>query len=130
MKRQSILYIGLGLSLLTAVLDYIGTILYLYWTTGWYDYMTHFLGGLTIGVLIIWALRLEARSLKSFLLVFLGVMIVGGAWEVFEYLIGAISPIQSYEVDTVHDLIMDALGAFVAFWFATTPTSISQSQES
>ena len=120
MRKHSLLYTALGLTILLWVLNFIALTLYLYWTIGWYDLMMHFLGGLTIGMLVIWFLKLEDRSLKSFLVVFTCVMAVGGAYEVFEYMNDITFSTQEYPVDTVIDLVMDALGIISAYWWATS----------
>ena len=120
MRKHSLLYAGLGLVILVWVLNFIALTFYFYWTVGWYDYLMHFLGGLSIGVLAIWALKIENRSLKAFLVAFVSVMVVGVGWEIFEYLNGLTFSTESYKLDIAHDLIMDALGATTAYYGATS----------
>ena len=118
MRKSPLLYITFGLSVLLWALNFIALDLYLYWTIGWYDIMMHFLGGLTIGALVVWFLNLGDRSLRSFLMIFLYTMIVGIGYEIFEYVNGITFSTQKYPVDTALDLGMDAVGATVAYLIA------------
>ena len=101
--------------MLVWALNYIALIFSFYWTLGWYDYMMHFLGGLTVGVLFLWCLGLEDRSLKSFLVIFILVLTVGISWEIFEYANDLTFSTESYKSDTIHDLVMDIIGTIVAY---------------
>lgn len=121
MRRRPLLYIGFGLAIILWILNFIALAFYFYWTIGWYDYLMHFLGGLTLGVLAVWAFKIERSSLKSFLAVFTIVMVAGGVWEVLEYINDAAFSTEGYVLDTTKDLIMDAVGAAVAYWRATSP---------
>ena len=56
--------------------------------------------------------------LTRMLIVFVCVMIVGVAWEIFEYANGLTDSIEGYALDIAHDLIMDASGAIFALWIA------------
>src|SRR3989344_5035310 len=120
MRKSSLLYLGLGLVILLWWLNLIALKFYFYWTLGWYDYMMHFLGGFTLSILGVWLWGSE-RSLKSFLIVFLGVMILAIGFEIFEYLnnLNYLIP-QNYITDTTHDLIAGAFGAALAYWLATS----------
>ena len=120
MKKSSILYIGFGLTVLLWALNFIALTFYLYWSISWYDIMMHFLGGLMTGVLAMWFWGLEERSVSSFLLLFASVMIVGGAWEVFEYVNDLTFSTQEYKIDTIVDLVMDGLGGIFAYWWSTS----------
>ena len=125
-RRRSLLYIAFTLALLICFLNYLAIMLYLYWTSFWYDYMMHFLGGVSIAVMAMWLLGVNERNRKNFWPVLIVVMAVGVGWEIFEYFIKAVpSPLQSYKVDTTHDLIMDAIGGVVAY-FTLTRNSISK----
>ena len=73
-----------------------------------------------IGVLAMWVLNFEKRTLSSFLILFTSVMVVGGAWEIFEYVNGLTFSTQEYPIDTTIDFVMDALGAISAYWWTTS----------
>jgi hypothetical protein len=122
MKRRTLLYLGLGLSALLSVLNYVALILYFYWTVWWFDTMMHFLGGLTLGVLVVWLLKIEKRSWGSFIGIFICVMVLGVVWEIFEYVSGITFLREGYMLDTIHDLVMDAAG-LIAAYVIILPTS-------
>ncbi|MDP2641830.1 MAG: hypothetical protein Q8P21_00860 [bacterium] len=79
--------------------------------------MTHFLGGLALGVFVIGLFNLETRTIGSFLTLFVLVMITGVLWEWIEYVndIAVVSG-ENYALDTIHDIVMDALGAITAYF--------------
>ncbi len=84
----------------------------------------HFLGGLLIGLIILKVFfsgkRFNFAHLhKVFitLIVLLGVLFIGGFWEVFEYGVG-LTPIYNLTTfDTASDLVFDLAGAFAAVWW-------------
>ncbi len=119
MRKYSLLCIGFGLTVLLWTLNFIALTFSFYWTLGWYDYMMHFLGGLTIGILVAWFLGVEGRSLKLFLILFTTVMAAGAAYEIFEYIYDMTLSTEEYSIDTTHDLIMDAVGAITAYYLIT-----------
>jgi hypothetical protein len=97
-----------GLNWLASARDY-------YYTIYWYDFMMHFLGGLGIGLFLLWVSKLSLGAISVFLnsgaKILLTVIIVGIAWEIFElaFRMTAFGDI-GYAWDTGHDLVMDALG--------------------
>jgi uncharacterized BrkB/YihY/UPF0761 family membrane protein len=105
-----------GLSILVAVLHMIALKFYLYWVIDWFDIPMHFLGSLLIGLIVISFLfrviiRGENFNKKLFIsAVFLGVMVVGLGWELFELFFGMTDLIKD-RADTIMDLIMDAIGS-------------------
>lgn len=100
-------------------LNFVALQLSLYWSLDWYDYLMHFLGGLTLGVFMAWLFRIEERSADKLLKLFTLVMVLGVVWELFEYVSGITFSTQNYGMDTVQDIIMDALGALVAYYLVT-----------
>lgn len=128
MRKSYLLYTGLGLSILLWILNFVAIDLSLYWALGWYDIMMHFLGGATIGVVVVWFLNLEDWPPRSFLLVLTYVMAVSVAYEIFEYMNGLTLSTQEYSIDTSIDLLMDAIGAiFMAFVVRQIPKFSSKS---
>jgi uncharacterized membrane protein YjdF len=75
----------------------------------------HFLGGLVLGVIVIAILNRREKSFKSFLIILFCVLALGGAWEFFEYTYGLTQSTEGYTIDTIHDFLMDGLGAIVAY---------------
>lgn len=108
------------LSMLTlAVLHGIALMFSLYWVYLWLDIPMHFLGGATV------ALGYQSRFLvhrfERYLSFGFGatlgaVLFVGGAWEVYEYLVDPI--LTEFGIDTVVDLIMDVLGGVAGYFVA------------
>ena len=111
MRRITLLYISLCLVVLLWGLNAVASAFYLYWTVWWYDVMMHFLGGVTLGCFALYFM--PKISKKTLIAAFSIVMIVSGAWEVFEY-VTDISPAQegaNYAADTTQDLVLDAVGS-------------------
>lgn len=110
--RTRWLLIALVLSAILALSHYVASEEYLYWRFVWLDVPVHFLGGLTLGVVVV--ALLNARKPVSYIAL-MAVVILG--WEVFEYIFGL--PRESnYMFDTALDVLMGTLGASVAYVLA------------
>lgn len=101
-----------------AFLNWLGGSMGYYWTTNWYDWVVHFLGGVWTALFILWAAELRFfASLKPFLsarIVVVMVFCVGVLWEIYE-LAFALTDYhdRGYAWDTTHDILMDVFGAIV-----------------
>jgi len=91
----------------------------LYWLYSWFDIMVHFLGGVFVGLSALWfffqsGYTMTRQSIQNVILVAGGsIIFIGVGWEIFEVLAGI--PIEeNFVLDTIIDLIMDALGTFIA----------------
>jgi hypothetical protein len=104
---------ALLLSSLLATVDHIARVDYLYWRYPWSDTFSHFLGSLTIGVLVVAFL---GPVFRPFVYVSL-VTLVAIGWELFEYHIGATSP-KYIVLDTKSDLLFDAIGGSLSYVIA------------
>lgn len=98
----------------------------------------HFLAGVTGGLAAYWVLlhsglwrrRSDALLLPA-LAVLVCLMIVGVAWEVFEYAYGITDSHEDmYALDVIHDLIMDGLGAILAVIIGLKKTLLSRNRNS
>jgi hypothetical protein len=98
---------------------------YLYWRIPWLDIPMHFLGGLWVGLSILWLyyesgyihLPKDKRGRGSVLtLALAGTFIIGVLWEIFEFSLDTFIVFQEvYNIgDTLLDLFMDEVGALVA----------------
>ncbi len=94
----------------------------LYWRVLWLDHVTHFLGGVFIALLLLWLcffssyLKYSLPSrFKLFLLLVGGTLLVGIAWEIFEYSVGLTWSPKGYWSDTLYDLVFDTIGGLVAY---------------
>ena len=84
--------------------------------------MMHFLAGVTGGLSAYWVLfhsglwkRRSDALVVEFLSVVICLLIVGVAWEIFEYAYGLTDAHEKYyAVDVMNDLLMDTLGAVLA----------------
>lgn len=96
---------------------------YLYWRFWWFDILTHFLGGLWVGISFLWLFFQSERvniikNNKNYNLAvaFLASLFVGIMWEVFEYYSGiAVSDASNYAIDTATDISFGLIGGFAAY---------------
>lgn len=109
-----------ALAVIVATLHMLALKLYLYWTTDWFDIPMHFLGGLLVGLVVIFIcyvsgyVRMPTMHRGVMIAVILGgVLLVGVAWEVWEIFVG-FTDMATDQVDTILDLIMDTIGGIVA----------------
>lgn len=100
---------ALIVSALLAALHAWATAHFIYWQHIWFDLPMHFLGGLTTGVVLVAFFgKFSPRLFVA------GVVVVAVGWEIFEYVFGL--PRESnYALDTMIDLLMDTLGAVLAY---------------
>jgi len=97
-------------------LDYYANLHFLYWKLPWFDVMMHFLGGVLVAVLTLFVLRVRGVVdwKRIVVTVLLSLLVVGVAWEVFEYAMGVMdASLDGYVLDTTTDLIMDIFGMSV-----------------
>ena len=110
--HRNLLYLSLGLVILLWVLNSIAHTFHLYWTSDWYDYMMHFLGGFSLGFFTL--SFFGTFNKRTFMTSFIIVMLLGGVWEVFQYVNDITFSTEGYTLDTIHDLMMDTLGVLGA----------------
>ena len=98
---------------------------HLYWTVRWFDIVTHFFGGVWVGIATIWLWNFSGYIRKAHLptkrtvyVALLGGLVVGLVWELFEYVVWFFTweglPLN-YIPDTLLDLVMDFAGSLVGF---------------
>ncbi len=98
----------------TFLLNTLGVWLSLYSIIWWYDMPMHFFGGIFVGLLVIvFFLRsrnfITANIAKSTFMVVGTVVLIGVAWELYEYVFNV-----SSAVDSLSDLFFDMAGAIQA----------------
>lgn len=93
----------------------------IYWTIEGYDSIMHAFGGFIGALIVIYVLQkigISPQSLPKkiilFLFVVISVIAVGSIWELWEIFVGFTDPFTDV-VDTISDLVMDTLGAMIAF---------------
>lgn len=118
--RQSFPLALAGLLLVIAVAHTFANEYSWYWTVRWFDMPMHFAGGAWVSGVVLWyrffsqGMVAPHVSFKSLVLWgVLGALVVGLGWEIYEstvsfFIEGRINDI----LDTVSDLLFDALGAF------------------
>jgi VanZ family protein len=109
------LFFLLGALVCSAILAYANAIAiaeYLYWKYVWFDILMHFLGGFVLGL---FAVGLLDKFRPVLFFGFVTALCIG--WEVFEYYFG-LPREANYAFDTALDLLMDALGALIAYMIA------------
>ena len=111
MRKSSFLYAAFGIIVVIGGLHFLAEAFYLYWTIWWFDIMLHLLAGFSGGVVIAWFFG-PTSTLKSTMLILAGMLIIGIAWEVLEYILNFIQPIR-YWPDTILDLAADMVGAIL-----------------
>lgn len=99
--------------------------LYWYWLYPWFDLLTHFLGGVCVGLGVLWFFFGSKYSKeyvwtprKGVAFVLVGIAVVGLAWEAYEvvtHLLFSVPFEKGYVLDSSIDLVMDTLGALTAF---------------
>ena len=121
MRKKSILFTTFYLVALVGILNYIANLFYFYWTVWWFDILMHLLGGVAIGLLSIWLLSEMSFLFKRrvdrdqvIMTSLITVIIVGIAWEVFEYIFRLTDLVNNYGLDVFVDLVADTCGALLA----------------
>lgn len=119
MNPKPLIYLALVASIILLTSHSLAGVYHLYWSYWWFDVLMHFWGGLTVGLVASWAFlrfRPEVPYNRSMFIVAVlaAVLVVGSAWEVFEYLNKIIGSHEAYTLDVVNDLTLDAFGALAA----------------
>ena len=97
------------------VFHYIGIQSYFYWSIGWYDTVSHLLGGIIIGLFtMLFSVGSNFSKKVSFwrsLLMALGVVVL---WEFFEFETGITYLSSKYVIDTLFDMLSGLVGAIIS----------------
>lgn len=128
MIKQPLLPELFGLAIVIGALHWLSLVFSWYWTFWWMDVVMHFLGGLWIGLAVIWFVFVSGRvsiaeimheRRTAFLVAAGAALVVGLGWEVFElyYGISGAHPNEPLFPDTWHDLVMDTFGGIAAYGY-------------
>lgn len=121
-EGRKLLFLSLLLIIIISSLNIWAIKDYLYFFYWWFDLLLHFLGGVWVAVSFLWLYfysnilgkpSLERR--RIFLATIVAFLVVAVGWEIFEIAIGQILEDPNYVFDTVTDIIIGGLGAFVAY---------------
>lgn len=121
--KQPLFRFIFGLIALIAILHILAIELYFYWALWWFDVLIHFLGGLWIGLSVLWFVflsgyvtRFQLQYTNALILTLLSIIVVAVGWEVFEFFVE--NPLEeNYVFDTITDLIMGTLGALSGYGY-------------
>ncbi|MBU0612342.1 hypothetical protein KKA39_02990 [Patescibacteria group bacterium] len=111
MNKKKLLIRLVFLILFIFALNYIATGFYWYFSIWYFDMLMHFLGGFWAGLAVIYVLSSQELDFKLIIKVFLGVLLIGFLWEVFEVSVDkTISQNPFNFLDTVSDIFFDLAG--------------------
>ncbi len=112
---QPVVIFFVVLSLIFASTHGIAVSASLYWYYWWFDILMHFWGGLLIALGVTTLATFRRFDFKSsYRLVFLTSVALVIVWELFEWIIGVVSP-QEYWIDTSIDMFLGIFGATVGY---------------
>lgn len=104
-----------------ATIHFVALEFYLYWVFPWLDILMHLLGGVWVSLISLWIffesgyIKLPRTLPNTVYVAVVSIIFVAISWEIFE--LAASVPIEAnFALDTTVDLIMDAIGAFIG-WF-------------
>jgi len=100
------------------LLDYLAMQFYWYSSIWYLDMLIHFLGGLWLGLALVWLFRIKEISFKSIFYLILGVLLIGVLWEIFEIIIDETITGNSFNIlDTISDILFDLAGGSLALLY-------------
>jgi uncharacterized BrkB/YihY/UPF0761 family membrane protein len=107
-------YIALASSFVAVGVHLLANNLYLYWTYKQIDILVHIIGGIMAGLYTLVFLRAFSQK-EDWRSLLVGVLLIGVGWEILElyYKVGTLN--LYYWLDTIKDLIDDAIGGYIAF---------------
>lgn len=111
MPRQSFLFSSFFVLALVALINLTGIAFSLYWRLWWYDIPPHLLGGVAAALTAMWFETLLRGRIRFSLCIIL-VLMIGIAWELFEFSF-ALTSFPRDTADTIKDLAVDTLGALM-----------------
>ncbi len=125
MPQKKLLFLSLITILLLATLHYFGLKLHWYYYYQWLDIVAHILGGLWITSTAFWIFlklkhfdTIKNYKLKSFLIMFFSVLIIGILWEYFEVKNGnVLIHMKGYWPDTLSDIFNGFVGGILAYLY-------------
>lgn len=112
------------LALIGVLHNIVGIHISAYTDIWWWDILLHYLGGIWVALSGFWyfyysgIIKNHPRTTVDFLITtIVPVLIIGGAWEIFEYVAGItfILPGEHYEFDTIGDFFVDTAGALTVY---------------
>jgi TRAP-type C4-dicarboxylate transport system permease small subunit len=99
-------------------LNFLAGKFYLYTSIWFFDMPMHFLGGFWLGLSFIYLFWSKTVSVKLFIEIILGVLLLGVLWELFEVIFtNYIGQTPFNTLDTISDLCFDLAGGLSAILY-------------
>jgi hypothetical protein len=118
MDRKKLLIRIVILMFLLFALDRLASGFYWYYTVWWFDMLMHFLGGLWVGLFLIYVISPKNSSLKTILNIILWLLVIGILWEAFEFWTRTYIGQTPFDIlDTLSDVSFDVAGGFLAILY-------------
>ncbi|MDQ3076272.1 MAG: hypothetical protein M3Q34_04045 [bacterium] len=123
--------LSMRLGFVTFFMYFLNTIavkFYWYSSIWWFDMFMHFLGGVWVGLILLWVFPSKSLNKNYFMKIILGILAVGLAWEVFEYIFYNTIAQNPFDLkDTISDIFFDMMGGVVSvFYFSKTIIHIKE----
>ena len=100
------------------LINFVAMKLHWYSALWWFDMPMHYLGGLWLGLAMIYFFPPKLGSVKAIMWTIVGVMFFALAWEVFEYFVDENIARNGFDIyDTLSDICFDLAGAFTALFY-------------
>ena len=120
MNRKKLLYRLTTLICFIFFINILAHKFYWYSSISYFDMIMHFLGGFFLLLVIAYVFppKVSHSQIKSIIFLLSGVLIIGIAWEIFEYIINNVLAEQNFDIlDTLSDLFFDMLGGTLALFY-------------
>ena len=118
MNSKKLLIHSLFLIFFIFFLNYLAMKFYWYSSIWYFDMVMHFLGGIWLGLALIWFFKIGEISFKSIFYLILGVLLIGVLWEIFEIIIDETITGNSFNIlDTISDILFDLAGGSLALLY-------------
>ena len=100
------------------LINYVAMKLHWYSLLWWFDIPMHYLGGLWLGLAMVYLFPPKENRPKAILGTIVGVLFFALAWEVFEYFVDENIAKNGFDIyDTMSDICFDLAGAFTAIFY-------------
>lgn len=104
------------------IVNLVAVKLYWYYSIWYFDMITHFWGGLCLGLAFIWLFSFQNSSsrisLKLAIKIILGVLLIGVIWEIYEVLVNNVFAQNPFNtLDTISDIFFDLSGGICAILY-------------
>ncbi len=117
--RSPVLFISLLSSLMILGITHVAAVEFsLYWKYPRFDFLTHFLGGVSLGLCGLLLPSFFPRlphEYRTLLPILLFTLVVGVVWEIFEFYVGITTIDADFAMDTGIDFVMALLGATLGY---------------